>query len=110
VLGCRGFDDEVHQAAAPDQGSVFLAQDREIAERELPIARESVPQPFGRLFGRARPASGIEMPRDLGECVEASEERQIVRSDPPEDEARRLQPVGAVGQGHRGDPFMSLAL
>jgi hypothetical protein len=27
VLGCRGFDNEVHQAAAPDQRSVFLAQD-----------------------------------------------------------------------------------
>ncbi len=38
VLGCRGFDNEVHQAAAPDQRSVFLAQDREIAERELLIA------------------------------------------------------------------------
>jgi hypothetical protein len=34
VLGCGGFDNEVHQAAAPDQRSVFLAQDREIAERE----------------------------------------------------------------------------
>src|SRR5881409_1947242 len=42
--GCRGFDNEVHHATAPDQRSVFLAQDREIAERELLIARESVPQ------------------------------------------------------------------
>src|SRR5262245_41198514 len=30
-LECRGFDSEVHQAAAPDQRSVFLAQDRKIA-------------------------------------------------------------------------------
>src|SRR2546422_4357617 len=75
VLGCRGFDDEVHQAAAADQRSVFLAQDREIAERELLIARESVLQPYGRLLGRARPASGIQMLRDFGEGVEASEEQ-----------------------------------
>src|SRR5262245_25111090 len=51
VLGCRGFDNELHQAAAPDQRSVFLAQDREIAERELLIARQSGLQPSGRLFG-----------------------------------------------------------
>ena len=42
VIGCRRFDNEVHQAAAPDQRSVFLAQDREIAEREPLIARERV--------------------------------------------------------------------
>jgi hypothetical protein len=55
VLGCRGFDNEVHQAAAPDQRSVFLAQDREIAERELLIARESVLQPCGVSSGERGP-------------------------------------------------------
>src|SRR5882672_11475753 len=90
-LGCRGFDHHVHQAAAPDQRSVVLAHDREIAERELPIARESVPQPCGRVFGRARPASGIQKLRDFRECVDASEERQIVRRDPPQHEASRLE-------------------
>src|SRR5882724_7235984 len=110
VLGCRGFDNEVHHAAAPDERSVFLAQDREIAERELLIARERVLQPCGRLFGRARPASGIKMLRDFGERVDASEERQIIRRDPAQHEASRLQPVCAVRQGHREDAFMSLAL
>src|SRR5205814_3025053 len=75
VLGCRGFDNEVHQAAAPDERSVFLAQDREIAERELLIARESGLQPCGRLFRRARPTSGIKMLHDFAERVDASEER-----------------------------------
>src|SRR5215831_5517433 len=41
ALVFRGFDNELHQAAAPDQRSVFLAQDGEIAERELLVARES---------------------------------------------------------------------
>jgi hypothetical protein len=40
------------------------------------------------------------MLRDFGECVEASEEGQIVRRDPPQHEASRLQPVGAVREGH----------
>jgi len=110
VLGCRGFDHHVHQAAAPDERSVFLAQDREIAERELLIARERVLQPCGRLFGRARPASGIKILRDFGECVDASEKRQIVRRDPPQHEASRLQPVCAVRQGHREGAFMARAL
>ena len=110
VLGCRGFDDEVHQAAAPDQRSVFLAQDREIAERELLIARESGLQPCGRLFRRARPTSGIKMLHDFAERVDASEERQIVLRDPPQHEARRLQPICAVRQGHCEDAFMSLAV
>src|SRR3989475_13335699 len=73
VLGCRGFDNEVHQAAA-------------------------------------RPACGIKMLRDFGECVDASEERQIVLRDPPQHEASRLQPVYAVRRGHCEDAFMSLAL
>src|SRR5262249_36925575 len=101
ALGCRRFDNEVHQATAPDQCSIFLAQDGEIAERELLRARESVLQPGGSLFGRARPACGIETLRGFGECVDAGEEGQIVRCDPPEHEARRLQAVCAVGQGHR---------
>jgi len=71
---------------------------RLIAERDLLIARENGLQPCGRL-GRARPASGIKKSRDFGECVDASEERQIVRRDPPQQEASRLQPVGAVRQG-----------
>ena len=96
----RGFDHEVHHAAAPDQRSVFLAQDREVAERELLIARQSGLQPRGRLFGRARPALSPEILRDFGECVDASEERQIVRRDPAQHETSRLQPVGAVRQGH----------
>src|SRR2546425_8380286 len=50
------------------------------------------------------------MLRDFGECVDASEERQIVRRDPPQHEASRLQPVCAVRQGHCEDAFMSLAL
>src|SRR2546427_4243515 len=73
VLGCRGFDNEVHQAAA-------------------------------------RPACGIKMLRDFGECVDASDERQIVLRAPPQHEASRLQPVYAVRQGHCEDAFMSLAL
>src|SRR5439155_5623226 len=35
VFGCPGFDSEIGQAAAPDQRSVVLAHDREVAEREL---------------------------------------------------------------------------
>jgi hypothetical protein len=50
------------------------------------------------------------MLRDFGECVDASEERQIVRPDPPQHEASRLQPVCAERQGHCEDGFMSLAL
>jgi hypothetical protein len=50
------------------------------------------------------------MLRDLGECMDASEERQIVRSDPPQHEASRLQPLGAVRQGHFEDSFMWLGL
>jgi hypothetical protein len=50
------------------------------------------------------------MLRDFGECVDAREERQIVRRDPPQHEASRLQPVCAVRQGHFDDAFMSLAL
>jgi hypothetical protein len=42
--------------------------------------------------------------------VDASEERQIVRRDPPQHEASRLQPVCAVRQGHFEDSFMSLGL
>src|SRR4029434_5308918 len=71
VLGWRGFDNHVHDAAAADQRSVLLANHREIAERELFIAGERVLQPFSGLVGRARPAAGIEMLRDFGECVEA---------------------------------------
>src|SRR5437867_524309 len=100
VLGFLGFDHQFHQPVAPDQRAVSLAQDRQIAERELHIARESGLQPCGRLFGRARPTYGIQMPRDVGECVDAGEEGQIVRRDPAQHEALRLQPVGAVGQGH----------
>jgi hypothetical protein len=47
------------------------------------------------------------MLRDFRERVETSEERQIVRRDPPQHEASRLQPVCAVRQGHREDAFMS---
>src|SRR6516225_5349423 len=68
VPGCRGLDNEVHQTTAPDQRSIFLAQDRKIAERELLIARQRVSQPCSRLFGRARPAVGIKMLRDFGKC------------------------------------------
>jgi hypothetical protein len=50
------------------------------------------------------------MLRDFGECVDASEERQIVRRDPSQHEAGRLQPVCAARQGHLEDAFMSLAL
>src|SRR5215471_1464170 len=103
VFGCHGFDNEVHYAAAPDQGAVFLAQNREIAEREPLIARECVPQECGRLFGRAGPASGIEIPRDFRKCMNASEERQIVQNHPPQHEASRLQLVCAVRQGHLQD-------
>src|SRR5262249_23767603 len=59
LLGLRTFDDQVHQAAAPDQRAVVLAHDREIAERVLLVARERVLQPCRRFFGRARPALGI---------------------------------------------------
>ncbi|HEV8599684.1 MAG TPA: hypothetical protein VGQ69_10020 [Gemmatimonadales bacterium] len=49
--------------------------------------------------------------RDFGKRVDAREERQIVRRDPPPPhEAGRLQPVCAVRQGHREDAFMSRAL
>src|SRR5438093_12404091 len=50
------------------------------------------------------------MPRDFGECVEAGVERQIIRRDPPQHETSRLQPVGAVRQGHSVDAFMWIAL
>jgi hypothetical protein len=40
------------------------------------------------------------MLRDFRECVEAGVERQIVRRDPPQHEAIRLQPVRAARQGH----------
>jgi len=52
----------------------------------------------------------LKILRDFGECMDASEERQIVRRDPPQHEASRLQPVCAVRQGHCEDAFMSLAL
>jgi hypothetical protein len=42
--------------------------------------------------------------------VDANEERQIVRRDPPQHEASRLQPVCAVRQGHFEDSFVSLGL
>lgn len=45
-------------------------------------------------------AAGIEIPRDVGERVDAGEERQIVRCQSPQHEASRLQPVRAVRQGH----------
>ena len=106
VLGFRGFDDHVHQAAAPDQRSVCLAHDREIAERELLIARERVLHPCFRLLGRARPTFRIQMLRDLRECVEARVERQIVGRDPPQHEAIRFQPVCAVGQRQAEASFM----
>ena len=50
------------------------------------------------------------MLRDFGERVDASEERQIVRRDPAQHEASRLQPVCAVRQGHCEDAFIALAL
>jgi hypothetical protein len=50
------------------------------------------------------------MLRDVRECVEASEERQIVRRDPPEHEASRLQPVCAVRQGHVEDAYPSVPI
>jgi hypothetical protein len=40
------------------------------------------------------------MLRDFGQCVDASEERQIVQRDPPQHEASRLQPARAARQGH----------
>src|SRR5205085_9488774 len=74
VLGRRGFDNELRQAAAPDQRAVFLAHDREMAARVPLIARECAVQPSGRLFGRARP--GPKILRDFGERMDAGEERQ----------------------------------
>jgi hypothetical protein len=50
------------------------------------------------------------MLRDFGERVDACEERQIVRRDPPQHEASRLQPVCAVRQGHCEDAFTLRAL
>jgi hypothetical protein len=50
------------------------------------------------------------MLRHFGECLGASEERQIVRRDPAQHEAGRLQPVCAVRLGHCEDVFISLAL
>src|ERR1700730_336760 len=57
VLGRGWVDDHVPQGATPHQPALLLAQDREVAERELLVARERVPQPCGCLFGRARPAA-----------------------------------------------------
>ena len=57
-------------------------------------------QPSGRSLGRARQASGPKVPRDFGECVNAGEERQIVRRDPSKHKASRLQPFCSVCQGH----------
>jgi hypothetical protein len=105
MLGYCSFDSEFHDTAAPDQRSVFLTQDRKIPECQPLIAVEDGPQKCGRLFGRARPTSGIKVLRDFGECVEAGEEWQIVHRDPPQHEASRLQPVGTVRQGHFGDSF-----
>jgi hypothetical protein len=48
---CRGFDNEVRQSAAPDQRAVFLAQDREMTERELLMIPKNGSQPRGRLLG-----------------------------------------------------------
>jgi len=90
MLGECGFDNEFHNAAAPDQRSIFLSHDGEITERQLLIAFENGFQKCGRLLGRARPASRIKMLRDFGKSVDASEERQIVLSDPPQNEASRL--------------------
>ena len=45
ILGRRGFDNKVHQAATPDQRSVRLTQDSKIPKRELLIAFESGLQP-----------------------------------------------------------------
>src|SRR3989441_5376331 len=56
VLGFRGFDNHLHQAAASDPRSVRLAHDTEIAERGLLIACERGLQPCFRLRGGARPA------------------------------------------------------
>jgi hypothetical protein len=59
---------------------------------------------------RDRRQTALMSTMPFGECVDASEERQIIRRDPPQHEASRLQPVCGVRQGHVEDPFMSLAL
>ena len=97
AVRCRGFDGQVRQAAAPDQHAVLLAQHREMAERTF-ITFESAVQPRHHLGGRTRPAGGIKTLRDFGKCVNAREERQIVRLDPPQHETGRLQPVRAMRQ------------
>src|SRR4030095_17124762 len=48
VFGCRRFDHEGHQAAAPTQPVVFLAHDREIAESELVVAGKRGPRASAR--------------------------------------------------------------
>ena len=54
----------------------------------------------GELLHDEAPASGIKMLRDFVECVNASEEGQIVRRDPAQHEAIRLQPVCALRHCH----------
>jgi len=53
-----------------------------------------------RLTLSAWSGSDFTVRRDLGERVDAREERQIVRRDPSQHEARRLQPLRAAGEGH----------
>jgi glutathione S-transferase len=48
--------------------------------------------------------------RRFGERMDAREELQIVRRDPPQHEASRLQPVCAVRQGHLEESRMLLGL
>jgi hypothetical protein len=79
------------------------AEPRDSRARAAHSLRVCVPQKCGRFSGRARPASGIKIPRDFGECVNASEERQIVRNHPAQHEASRFQPVCVVRQGHLRD-------
>lgn len=81
-----------------------------MAERVLRVALESALQPCDHLVGRARPASRVKTLRDFGACMEAREKRQIVRHDPPEHEARSLQPVCAVGQRQCEEPNLWLVL
>jgi hypothetical protein len=103
-----GLDNEFRQAATPDQRTVRFAQDREMAKRELLVAHERPLQPDSRLFHCAWPALGIKSLSDFRQCMEASEERQIVGRDPPEQEASRLQLTYAVRQCHVEDSLRAI--
>ena len=81
-----------------------------MAERKLLVARERPLQPCSRLFRCARSAFGIKSLSNFRQRVEAREERQIVRRDPPERQASRPQLICAAYQGHVENSLLAIHL